>query len=85
VDLPNESAYVDRITQIVGNKLNFSLKVVENDYYGHLFGPDEDTSSNEELVRRNNAARKAQESAVKESETETGEEAESEAEIEEAD
>ena len=38
-----DEAYVQRIQQIVANKLNFSSHVVDWDYYGVLFGPDEDS------------------------------------------
>ena len=36
---PDEE-YVERISQIVQNRLSFSDQVVENDYYGILFGED---------------------------------------------
>lgn len=47
---PNEGyeydkAYVDRISGIVKNKINFSGQAVDNNYYQALFGPDEDTAS----------------------------------------
>lgn len=46
---PNEGyeydkAYVDRISGIVKNKINFSGQAVDNNYYQVLFGPDENTA-----------------------------------------
>lgn len=38
-----DDAYITRISQIVANKLNFSRQVVDNDYYGVLFGDDDVT------------------------------------------
>lgn len=45
---PNEGstaddAYVQRIHNIVSNKISFSSKAIENDYYGVLFGSDDIT------------------------------------------
>ncbi|MDO4614108.1 MAG: sulfatase-like hydrolase/transferase [Lachnospiraceae bacterium] len=34
--------YIDRILAQISNKLNFSKAVIDNDYYGYLFGEDED-------------------------------------------
>ena len=44
---PNEGyeydkAYVDRISALVKNKINFSGQTVDNNYYQVLFGPDDD-------------------------------------------
>lgn len=36
-----DQAYIDRINNIVKNKINFSSQVVNCDYYSVLFGPDE--------------------------------------------
>ena len=33
-----DSAYIKRISSAVANKFSFSKKVIENDYYAHLFG-----------------------------------------------
>lgn len=35
-----DDTYITRISRIVANKLNFSRQVVDNDYYGILFGDD---------------------------------------------
>lgn len=35
-----DETYITRISRIVANKLNFSRQVVDNDYYGVLFGED---------------------------------------------
>ncbi len=34
--------YIDQILAEISNKLNFSQAVIDNDYYGYLFGEDED-------------------------------------------
>lgn len=52
-DIGDQEAYINRIDQIVANKLKYSLSVVENDYYGYLFGEDTYTSSNKDLVEAN--------------------------------
>ena len=38
----NDQSYVDRINQIVANKLSYSGKVVDYDYFGYLFGNSSD-------------------------------------------
>jgi lipoteichoic acid synthase len=35
-----DDAYIERISNAVANKMNFSSQVVSSDYYGVLFGPD---------------------------------------------
>ena len=43
---PNEGVtvsddYVSTVSAIVGNKINYSKAVLDEDYFGALFGPDE--------------------------------------------
>ena len=42
LDDEQKSAYIDTINSIVRARISFSGNVVYNDYYGHIFGPDED-------------------------------------------
>lgn len=44
MDDESKSAYIDTINAIVRARISFSGNVVYNDYYGHLFGPDEDSN-----------------------------------------
>ena len=37
----NDEEYISRISSIVSNKITFSQRVVDNDYYGYLFGSED--------------------------------------------
>ena len=63
-------AYVERIDQTITNKINYSRAAISSDYFYHLFGPDTDTSSNEELVRSNNASKATETTTASEDDTE---------------
>ena len=39
----NDQSYVSRIANIVSNRLYLSRMIINNDFYGTLFGPDNDT------------------------------------------
>lgn len=71
VTIADETAYLNRMEQIVSNKLKFSLSVVENDYYGYLFGEDTFTSSNKELVEANPRRKATPSHRAEDDETET--------------
>jgi len=64
-----QEKYIDRITQTVINKINYSRAAVSSDYFYHLFGEDTDTSTNEDAVRAANAAKPAQPSTEENTET----------------
>lgn len=36
-----DSDYIDKMSLIAQNRINFSSQVLATDYYAHLFGPDE--------------------------------------------
>ena len=69
-----QETYVDRITQTVINKINYSRAAVSSDYFYHLFGEDTDTSTNEDAVRAANAAKPAQPPSEDTAETSDAEE-----------
>lgn len=51
-----DQAYVDSVSQIVENKLLMSRAIMDNDYYGLLFGPDDVTFAGKMLYNGEAAA-----------------------------